>query len=187
MEIIVFVDKYGKKRKGVEKKCDVCDKMFNARIDQDCKYCSVSCKNTARRNRDTVTCANCRVQFQKKVSSKSCSRSGLYFCTRKCKDEAQCIGGIEEIMPSHYGKSSGREVHRFLIERTDNPCCVDCDEPKRYFLVVHHIDGDTKNNSLGNLEIVCGKCHMKRHLKPTDSGWVYDPHVLTPRHMLSSL
>ena len=44
-----------------------------------------------------------------------------------------------------------------------------------------------KNNVKNNLEIVCGNCHMKRHLRFTSGGWVYDSHYLTPRKKLKEI
>jgi hypothetical protein len=40
--------------------------------------------------------------------------------------------------------------------------CAKCG--KRTYLQIHHIDGDRTNDSLSNLEIVCGDCHKDIHV-----------------------
>jgi 5-methylcytosine-specific restriction endonuclease McrA len=111
----------------------------------------------------------------------------LYFCSRKCKDDAQKIGGVQEIMPPHYGRSNGKNVYKNLIENTCSPTCIGCSEINKYLLCVHHIDGNRNNNALSNLEIVCGNCHIKRHLKLINGEWVYDCDYLTDRDLLCML
>ena len=55
-----------------------------------------------------VECAKCGKEFYKNESKKKNSKSGLFFCTRTCKDSAQTIGngGIKKIMPPHYGNGN---------------------------------------------------------------------------------
>lgn len=125
--------------------------------------------------------------LKKKLSHLNNSKSGLYFCNRKCKDKAQKLGGIKEIMPSHYGTS---EIsNKTFIESIENPQCAGCGENKIYLLCVHHIDGNHDNNIKENFEIVCGNCHIKRHLKfnKIENTWIYHCASLTPRNLLNEL
>ena len=84
--------------------CLICNNHFNKRSNKDVKYCSKDCYYKSRQSKTLVKCAACEKEFYKKPSSLKQSRSGLFFCTRDCKDKSQRIGGIEEIMPDHYKK-----------------------------------------------------------------------------------
>jgi hypothetical protein len=68
-------------------------------------------------------------------------------------------------------------------------CDTCCGDKRRYLLCVHHIDRNRENNSLENLEVVCGSCHMKRHLAFNEkkNRWVYRPKFITPRDKLADL
>ncbi|WP_455448229.1 HNH endonuclease signature motif containing protein [Natrinema thermotolerans] len=55
------------------------------------------------------------------------------------------------------GKSDYRE--RCLKAKGEQ--CTICDATED--IVVHHVDGDRENNSLGNLEPLCQECHMRIH------------------------
>jgi hypothetical protein len=112
------------------------------------------------------------------------SKSGMVFCSRKCKDEAQKIGGVSAIMPPHYGLSHGKHLWDRLIHDDPDAKCMGCGEPRRFLLCVHHIDGDRENNVQENLEVVCGNCHIIRHLKQVKGEWVYCTKVMTPRDLL---
>ena len=82
----------------------------------------------------------------------------------KCKDEAQKIGGIKEIMPPHYGTAE-KETYRELFQQSEFICrrcgynefvgCVD----------IHHIDENHKNNEKANLMPLCATCHKALHWK----------------------
>lgn len=187
---LYVVDKEGKRRKAVECLCESCSKKFLI-AEKDRKkgrgrFCSIECRRTYRKV-VVLTCAGCGEEFERKPSSLKCSKSGIYFCCRECKDQAQRIGGIAEIMPPHYGTSGGRHAWRTLIERSEAPQCCGCSTTKRYLLRVHHVDGDTTNNKPENHEVVCGNCHIERHLRQVDDVWVYDPRCLTPRECLGKL
>lgn len=187
---LYVVDKAGKRRKAVESECEHCLKKFLVAEKEKKKgrgrFCSVECCRACRK-KVILTCAGCGADFERKPSSLKSSRSGIYFCSRKCKDDAQRIGGISEIMPPHYGTSVGRGVWRNLIKRTELARCCGCGTTKRYLLRVHHIDGDITNNKPENHEIVCGNCHTERHLRSIDGVWTYDPRYLTPREFLGKL
>lgn len=134
------------------------------------KYCSKACmaagisaKARERNKREpNVTCAHCSTRFSMSPSKMKNSKSGLYFCTRACKDTAQRIGGIKEIMPSHYGEVPTK--YRELAFRSYPATCMSCGYDKyQSVLQVHHKDRDRTNNVLENLEVLCPTCHTEHH------------------------
>jgi len=129
-----------------------------------------------------VKCSYCDKVFYKTPSSLKNSRSGLYFCCREHKDQAQrLISGIIEIQPNHY--NNGKYSYRNYVDFEKG--CVDCGETRKYMLVVHHKDGNHNNNDLINLEVVCQNCHCKRHLNIETLQW--NSKLLTPRKLLNNL
>jgi HNH endonuclease. len=184
---ITFIEN-GIKRKGILVECKLCGKQFASRKDQIRLFCSPECFHSDKRKRVKVKCAFCQNEFEKKPSQLKFSKckSGLYFCTRACKDQAQRIGGIEEIMPPHYGQSDGKHLINQLLNEKD-VSCIGCGEFKRFLLCVHHIDGDHNNNVKENLEVVCGNCHIIRHLKNNNGIWVYHTKSLTPRNLITEI
>jgi hypothetical protein len=184
--LVWFVEKSGKRRKGIVKKCKICGMNFISPASRPYECCSVECKYKliTLENTIKVECAWCGKQIVKKKSKLNNSKSGLYFCDRPCKEKAQKIGGIREIMPSHYGITN---PYKNLIKETEKPKCVGCPENRKYLLCIHHIDGNHENDSINNIEIVCGNCHIKRHLKLVNGEWIYSTHDLTSRNLLESL
>lgn len=53
----------------------------------------------------SLQCHNCGIDFTRRTSQFKESKSKLYFCSRKCKDKLQRIGGCKEITPAHWGTS----------------------------------------------------------------------------------
>jgi 5-methylcytosine-specific restriction endonuclease McrA len=105
-----------------------------------------------------VVCAHCNTSFIKKTSG-MISKSGLHFCTRACKDEAQKY--MTEIQPDHYGSS---KAYRTKALEFYGPVCNRCGYNDNVAaLVVHHIDRDRDNNELANLEVLCSNCHAIEH------------------------
>lgn len=181
----IFTEKDGRKRKGINLICKECKKDFIGQARKPYKFCSPKCSQENRKKRNVIECAFCNKHFSLVQSKLKNSKSGFRFCSRRCKDSAQRIGGIKEIMPDHYGTS--KKCDKTLIENTQNPQCCDCNEDRRYLLCVHHKDGNRKHNETENLEIVCASCHMKRHLKLVNGEWIYNTKVLTPRELLEDL
>lgn len=150
----------------VETNCKQCGTVFEARpadlIRGHAKFCSLSCSNTARAEKQTpnTVCAGCSVEFYRPKHDKRSSRSGLYFCCRECKDKAQRIGGLKEIQPNHYG--TGYKVKAWaLLPHYCNRCFYN-----EYveILCVHHKDHNHCNNEIDNLELLCPNCHAIEHL-----------------------
>jgi 5-methylcytosine-specific restriction endonuclease McrA len=100
------------------------------------------------------------------------SKSGLFFCCRKHKDEAQRLGGIKEIQPSHYGTASSISSYRERALRELPNECKNCGY-KTYpeILEVNHIDCDRSNNDITNLEILCPTCHSEYHFTTRTGCW----------------
>ena len=51
---------------------------------------------------ENLICAWCKNNIYRKQSRLSNSKSGLYFCDRICKENAQQIGGLQEMKLEHY-------------------------------------------------------------------------------------
>lgn len=166
MEEVRFVEKNGKTRSGVKLNCKICNKEFITRKvrskGRQSKCCSKECGNISRRNRIELQCAWCKTKFSKSESKTKKSKSKLYFCTRKCKDEAQKLGGIKEIMPSHFGTAKVPEYRSDFSKQeltcsrcgyNEFDCCVD----------IHHIDENRGNNNKINLIPLCSCCHRGLH------------------------
>lgn len=177
----------GRKRPAEEARCGSCGDSFLRRAGQKNpqKFCNPTCAANARRRRIGLTCANCGKLFTKKKQRVFTTKHGLHFCSRKCKDFAQSVDGTcEAIKPPHYGRANFIHNAETLIDRTENPTCSQCGDRRRYCLVVHHIDADRTNNQSSNLEILCGSCHMTRHLVLVDGIWKHNSAYLAPRNLL---
>ena len=167
-ELITFTDPYGRTRKGYEKVCLNCNSLFRTRVSQDYKCCNLKCtieykkKTTPRTNYYiTLVCHTCKKEFERRKSNIK-SRSGLYFCGRKCKEFAQSlVGGVKEIQPDHYG-TAGIDYRALFTE--NELVCVRCgyDEFKSC-VDIHHIDHNRENNDKSNLIPLCCNCHHGIH------------------------
>jgi hypothetical protein len=125
-------------------------------------YCSLSCANRRGRkiHEPNVTCAQCGKPFFRRPSHLT-SKSGLYFCSRSCKEVAQRLGGMPEIHPSRYNNGSN---YREIALRFYPAICVMCGYKKdSRILQVHHRDENRKNNEPGNLVVLCRNCHAEVH------------------------
>jgi hypothetical protein len=157
----------------VQVKCETCEEGFVAKASEVNRgygrFCSRPCSSSrvrpTRRNRVELACAECGSDFERKVSSLSGSKHGIYFCTRGCKDRAQRLGGVTKIQPPHYGTGTD---YRSLAFRKYPPVCNRCRLDDRRILVVHHKDRDRSNNAEDNLEILCPNCHAVDHLNLGD-------------------
>lgn len=152
----------GHKRRATKHVCMLCEKEFWARP-RGRKYCSIECARLSKRNRIQLNCDWCEKEFVRTPSKVKASKSGLQFCSRKCKDTAQCIGGKSEIQPLHYG--NGKRAYRKIAFALYNHECAECEYNKFPVLEVHHVDFEHENNSPDNLIILCPTCHATKHWK----------------------
>lgn len=154
----------GKKRKAVRINCKSCGKEHLSRIGKRRKneFCSKECRTEfLKSQRVDVPCAWCNNQIQKSISRLN-SKSGLYFCNRKCKDAAQKIGGIKEIMPAHFGTAKIADYRSLFTD--EELVCSRCGYNEfKSSVQIHHKDENRENNAKENLEPLCANCHMGLH------------------------
>lgn len=175
----------GRKRFARLVNCDFCSVEFCIRLNDKNKYCSKECsQKSSRLKRVIINCSNCNKEIERTGSRVAKSKNGLHFCDRKCKENAQKIGGIPELQPSHYG--DGLSTYADKAFKKYGEKCVNCDISFRPLLEVHHIDGNRENAEIENLEVVCKNHHLLRHLRKNEKtdDWVLDFKYLTPRDML---
>ena len=156
--------------KTVTQECLNCSVVFEAEARYVArghgKYCSRKCSSEHRKTNKIVKtpnckCAQCDKPLYRNNTKLKASKSGLMFCNRKCKEQAQRIGGIEAIQPSHYNSTTSYRAIAFRAY--PNECNV-CGYSKcSAALEVHHKDRDRNNNSLPNLVILCRNCHAEEH------------------------
>ena len=120
---IWFKEKNSGRRKGKISFCKECNEEFIQRLSGKKEFCSRECKGKNRREREIVRCANCNKELERTLSRLKKAKHGFYFCDRKCKEEAQKLGGkCPEIRPSHFGTSvNDREKYRKWINGQENP------------------------------------------------------------------
>ena len=155
--------------------CSVCGRSFflpKNRL-RDRNTCSRKCRAEKRREvRVDLTCAMCGRAFDRQPSNLKNSRSGLTFCTRKCKDEAQRVGlkQVSEIQPAHYG--NGEHSYRERALRAHGSACARCGyhEDER-MLDAHHLRGRATHME-EDLEVLCVWCHALETRKVVPHSWV---------------
>lgn len=178
-EEVKIPDTSGKGRSHTCVKCDNCSTLFYKPTrflkKSDSNFCSRECKteDNTKKNTVQVVCSHCGTLCTKKNSSLKNSKSGLYFCSRSCKDNGQSIEfGIKEIWPAHYTDGSGINYREKLLSKTEIHECAECgykEHPE--ILQAHHKDRDRTNNTLDNLELLCPNCHQWEHYQNKDGGY----------------
>jgi hypothetical protein len=164
MQKLIIVEKDGRKRQAISTKCPACGIKFLTRKDQPHTCCSRKCSYKHNiKPLVVVKCAWCGKDVYRKKGGFKSSKSGLYFCNRLCKESAQKLGGIKEIMPSHYGTSDGENSYRELFE-PEELICARCSYNEFIGSIqIHHKDRNRKNNIKDNLIPLCANCHMGLH------------------------
>lgn len=152
--------------------CNFCDKEYHAEMRYINRgqglFCSQTCANRNRASNITppkpnMTCAHCGVEFYMRPSRVKYSKSGLMFCSRAHKDAAQRLGGIEAIMPSHYGTAQIPEYRKKAFAHYPHECAHCGWNKYPDVLEVNHINIDRSDGSIENLEILCPTCHQVFH------------------------
>lgn len=166
----------------ITRHCDICQEEYKAEprylkrgqgrtCSRECGI-KLSARLRTREKEPNVSCALCSKVFYLSASKIKASKSGLFFCSRAHKDEAQRIGGIEAIMPHHYGTGNGSYDYRKRAFATlPNECAVCGWNEYPDVLEVNHKDVDRSNNDLSNLEILCPTHHQVFHYLDGSGRW----------------
>lgn len=164
----LFIQQQGQRRTAIEVECHKCNAKYLTSKSRPKKYCSQSCFSKDKMDRVKLKCDWCDIEFERKRGSLNNSKSGKRFCQRTCKDAAQRMGGVQEIMPEHYGT---RELHYrevFIASPGAKFECRRCGYDEFESVVeIHHLDHDRNNNSIENLVPLCCNCHQAYH-----RGWI---------------
>lgn len=127
-----------------------------------CSSCSASISNKQRTKNTTVKiCLNCGKEINARYDKK--------YCNNSCQAEYQYKTyiqewkqGLQDGMSGEYQTS--KYIKKYLREKYDNKCCkCGWNKINPYSGIVplelHHIDGNYRNNSESNLELLCPNCH----------------------------
>ena len=165
----------------IPRQCDECQETYQAETRylnrNQGRFCSRKCSSTnnaiarSRKKEHNASCAFCGNTFYKSPSKLTASKSGLVFCSRAHKDSAQRLGGIEQIMPSHYGTGLVPEYRKKAFRNFPIECRVCGWKEFPEVLEVNHKNLNRSDNSLENLEILCPTHHQVFHFLDRSGRW----------------
>ncbi|WP_420846502.1 HNH endonuclease [Nocardioides solisilvae] len=104
------------------------------------------------------TCRGCGLQAEGRPNRVFCSNR----CQRAVERRERVAGWLETGDAPHAGTAKGHDIRRHIGEEQQGLCAL-CARPgvwngRPLVLVLDHIDGDSENNRLENLRLVCPHC-----------------------------
>lgn len=142
-------------------KCEICNKEFTSgrmlgghkSVHREGGRYSVS----RRKRTETYECLNCNVAFSYNKSSTN------KFCTIKCSSDYSKSGTERKIQNAE--NISESTLRRYVFSTCEKVCAIcglgDEWQGKKLGLHLDHIDGDSDNNTLANVRILCPNCHSQ--------------------------
>ena len=136
-----MIDSCGVKRAAIYVDCYHCNNKFLKKkkdINRSKKhFCNRECsRNFISKSNTMIICAWCKKEKKRKLSSLNRSASGLFFCSRLCKNTAQSINGLPGITPPHYGKTLKNKTKQCLVcgktVKYSVKHCADCQKVKSF-------------------------------------------------------
>lgn len=163
-----------KYERAVTKSCLFCKAEFTKKPSLNQVYCSRLCADEAKKaKRVEVICSTCGGKYN---IPKCRNIFNKYYCSRDCADHKRSDNNLKI--------DRSKNFYKRLIKESICKCGVHED----YLLQIHHKDGNKRNQSLDNLEVVCANCHIKRHLTFKKDGELgYNTKILTSKEILEIL
>lgn len=148
-----------------KKECLNCEKEFefnnNQKVERLRKFCNNSCSahynNLRKIKKDFGNCKNCNNKLNKSIKK---------YCNNKCQGEFK-RSELFKLINDGNNKTTeiSAKMHKmYLIEKHGNKC-MDCGWCKIHPITnnvpiqLEHIDGNSDNNCLDNLKLLCPNCH----------------------------
>lgn len=123
------------------------------------KFCSRKCKDTFKKQKRKIfKCLYCKKEFFEKFSSAN------KFCNSKCCGlYRKELNTTEKVL---LGKSNNnKKIREYLLKTRGQNCevclCPSAHNGKPLVLQVHHKDGNSDNNKLKNIQLLCPNCHSQ--------------------------
>lgn len=148
----------------IEVKCATCGSLKKIK---NCKkreknYCSHECfyKSKNPNYGQDRKCKNCSLEIKMNIGSKNYNK---FYCSKNCQHKHKKLTTIEKIENGDTTLSS-RAYRKYLIDK-HGAKCMKCgwSEINPYSgttpIELEHKDGNSENNSLDNLELLCPNCH----------------------------
>ena len=174
-----------------EKKiCLQCNKEFDCLISEERKFCSMRCSRTflnLKESDEKINKDNSLIEKDKKIFRicESCNseyeidRNYMFlkrkYCSIKCQRNLERKIKFDEI---RNGVNHGSKMaKRFLIEIYGEKCmkCGWCEKnpiTNKVPIEMDHIDGNSENNKLDNLRLLCPNCHsLTKTYKGANKGY----------------
>ncbi len=146
--------------------CKICKKEFYAKprhlkIGWG-KYCSIKCRTKSQFKGKYLKCDYCGKTIYRTPRNLRKSSSKKYFCSKSChcswENKNRRVGNF------HTNWKNRESVYRDIMKRHKiEKKCIKCGFNDSRALVVHHKDGNRKNNNINNLVWMCRNCHYIKH------------------------
>lgn len=125
------------------------------------KYCSAECRSKSQFNGKSFKCYICGKEVYRSLAKIGHSKSGKYFCSKKCQTLWRNSFFVEDRHPNW---TDGISIYKKILRNDKSPKCLLCKIEDERVLICHHKDHDRHNNELSNLVWLCCNCHQLVHI-----------------------
>jgi hypothetical protein len=138
------------------------------------KYCSKKCSTNStcngkkRRNGLILDCPICKKSFYVQPSVLALRKTGFKFCSRSCKHEAMRKGNLpwgfkDEGADKNRNKYPRKQINKIRLKEHRRIMQEHLGRKLEKWEVVHHINGNPKDNRIENLQLTTVSEHGKIH------------------------